>query len=390
MQRSPRFAEARAERGFSLIELMVGLAIGLFATLAVTQILVMSEGQKRATATGADAQVNGALALNHLQRVIAQAGYGFAAAPALLGCTVSAVFNGINYTSLPPFLEPIRITNGADAMPDTIRIFSSGKTSFSVPLRVLAPGYVPGNTAFPVASVRSVEGPRVDATGTPVSPGDLMIAGTYTLTPTPTPTGTACEVFQVTSDPTTTVTVNRANDATKWNAVNRPSGTYPADALLVNMGQPVDMTFSIVNQVTNPALAVRTLRLAADSTPTYDGPVELFPNVVSIQALYGKDTNADGAVDLWDNTTPTTPAGWQTLVAVRLAVLARSSQLERENITTAHPQWDVGSSVTVTGSAACSGSQCLEFKVSHLSDWRRYRYQIFETTVPLRNMLWNN
>jgi type IV pilus assembly protein PilW len=28
-------------------------------------------------------------------------------------------------------------------------------------------------------------------------------------------------------------------------------------------------------------------------------------------------------------------------------------------------------------------------KVSHLSEWKRYRYKIFDVVVPVRNMLWH-
>src|SRR5689334_15387844 len=75
--------------GFTLIELMIGVLIGLLASLAVTQVMVNSEGQKRTTTSGSDAQVNGALALATLQRAIQSAGYGFAANPTSLGCALT-------------------------------------------------------------------------------------------------------------------------------------------------------------------------------------------------------------------------------------------------------------------------------------------------------------
>ena len=44
-----------AQDGTSLVELMVGLTIGLIVILVVTQTLAIFEGQKRTTASGADA-----------------------------------------------------------------------------------------------------------------------------------------------------------------------------------------------------------------------------------------------------------------------------------------------------------------------------------------------
>ena len=48
---SPRPSTRPARRratGFTLIELMIGVVLGLLASLAVTHVLVNSEGQKRA------------------------------------------------------------------------------------------------------------------------------------------------------------------------------------------------------------------------------------------------------------------------------------------------------------------------------------------------------
>ena len=55
-------------RGVTLIELMVGMVIGLLAVLVIAQVALLFEGQKRSTTGGSDAQVNGALSLQMLQR----------------------------------------------------------------------------------------------------------------------------------------------------------------------------------------------------------------------------------------------------------------------------------------------------------------------------------
>jgi type IV pilus assembly protein PilW len=84
---------------------------------------------------------------------------------------------------------------------------------------------------------------------------------------------------------------------------------------------------------------------------------------------------------------------------MRVVLVARSGQRENDVVTTAEPTWDVGANVAVSyvavpggaatvcaaGAAACQ----VPLHVSHLSDWQHYRYKVFDTAIPLRNMLWN-
>lgn len=372
---------SRRQAGFTLIELMVGVLIGLLASLAVTHVLVNSEGQKRTTTASSDAQINGALALGTLQRAIQPAGYGFGAIPGVVGCALSASFNGAAVAGFPANLVPVIITDGAGGAPDSIRVLASGKSSFSIPLRITAPGYNPAdpllNQAIPVSTVRGIEGPQV-AGGTPVAPGDLVVAAVSAAQP--------CELFQVTADPGATPAVPRADDVARWNPVGYPAGSYADGSVLINLGEPVDVTYSIAGN----GLRARTLQIAANGTPSYDGPVELFPEIVNLQAFYGKDTDGNGSVDQWDAVTPTTNAGWLQVIAVRVAVVARSTQFEKENVTFANPQWDVGTAGTFPAATGCGASRCIELDIDGLADWQRYRYRVFDTVVPLRNMIWNS
>lgn len=358
---------ARVAAGFTLIELMIGVLIGLLATLAVTHVLVNSEGQKRSTTSGSDAQINGALALTTLQRTIRSAGYGFAASPAVINCQLAANYEGA-VVGMPARMVPVTITQGAAGAPDEIRVFSSGKKTFSLPLRVVVPGYAVGDTTFPLSSVRGVE------------IGDLMVAATTTR-------DAPCEMFRVTSIASATK-VGRADG--KWNAAGFPAQAYPDGSVAINMGEPMDVTY----RVQNGALRATTLNIAAGGAPSYDAaPVELYANIVQLRALYGKDNTADDKVniDTWDNVTPATNADWTKVVAVRVAIVARSEQYEKEEVTFGDIAWDVGSGVPVAGSATCGASKCLTLKLDDGgTEWKHYRYRVFDTVIPLRNMLWNS
>jgi type IV pilus assembly protein PilW len=359
---------------------MIGVVIGLLASLAVTHVLVNSEGQKRTTTSGSDAQVNGALALSTLQRALQPAGYGFASVPAVIGCTVTATFNSNPVTAtvpaFPPSLAPVTITDGASGAPDAIRVLASGKGSFAIPLRVVAVGYTDSaGYKLPVGSVRGI------------AAGDLIVAS---MTSTAAPS-VPCEMFQVSSNPATVPEVTRSAGA--WNG-GALTNAYATGAVLINMGAPTDLTYSIVNN----SLMVRALTIGSDanSTPSYT-TTELYPNIVQLQALYGRDTDGNGSVDTWDLTAPVDNAAWRQVIAVRVALVARSTQYEKENVTfpdtagTGYDlNWDVGNAGTVSGSATCGASKCLSIKLNDLPDWQHYRYRLFETIVPLRNMLWNS
>lgn len=365
---SPRAARRQPgarRHGVSLVELMVGLALGLVVTLVVAQVMSFAEGQKRITTGGSDAQVNGALALFTLQREIQMAGYGLSADQATLGCPVHARF-GSSGTSFTWTMAPVIIGNGADGAPDRIDILSANR-SFSIPMLVTVDHAKAGDRF----TVRSAVGATV---------GDLVIA-----VPTAWDTATNwCTAFQVSSVVNNQL-VHASGSSGAWNQSGEssimPDAGYPAGSGLFNAGQLVSRRFGID---ASQSLSQRTLNLA-DATSVEQA---LFPQIVNLQALYGKDTDGDGIVDRYDSTTPTTNAGWRQVLAVRIALVARSAHYDKDEVTTSAPLWDVGSAATVDGATTCGSSQCLALKVDQASDWQHYRYTVFDVVAPLRNMLW--
>jgi type IV pilus assembly protein PilW len=356
----------RLPHGVSLVELMIGMALGLVVTLVVAQVLSFAEGQKRITSGGSDAQVNGALALYTLQRELQMAGYGLTGDRAALGCPIQAKF-GNSGAVFSWALTPVTITDGANGAPDEITILSASRP-FSVPLLVTVDHANAGDRFV----VRSPIG---------VAVGDLLIA---------VPDGYAaatnwCTAFNVSSLSGTNQLVHANGAGAPWNQSGAssimPTTGYPAGTMLVNAGQLINRSFGV--SAAN-ALRQRTLNLATAAT---DEQV-LFPQVVNLQALYGKDTDNDGVVDTYDTTTPTTNALWRQVLAIRLAVVTRSTQYDKQEVTPVAPVWDVGTSATVTGAASCGTSKCLTLKVDGLADWKHYRYTVFDVVAPLRNLLW--
>jgi type IV pilus assembly protein PilW len=372
--RGPRRVAGQA--GITLVELMVGLLIGMLAILVISQVLLMSEGQKRTTTGGADAQVNGALALYAMQRDIQTAGYGLTSSPAIVGCPISARFNGggalpagFATTLAPVFITP-EASRPVGSVGDSIRMLASSKNTYSVPTRVIPPAYAVNGLSFPVTASMGF------------AQGDLALVAADAVQP--------CWVFQVTAAPTAN-SVPRADAPNGWNSAGTPSQAYGDGSILVNLGTLVDNRYEINNRV----LELSSFDLAnpnAAPRPT----LAVQSDIVNLRAFYGRDTSvtADGIIDVYDTTTPTTNDGWLRLRSVRLIVVARSGQYEKEIVTAANPIWDVGTAPATTGAAACGGSACLTIDVgagvAGDVEAKHYRYKIFETIVPLRNMLWSS
>lgn len=367
----PRAVSRRLMRGVTLIELMVGLVLGMVVVLVVAQVLSFAEGQRRATTGGADAQVNGALALYTLQREIQMAGYGLISDRNVLGCPLRAQHTATGLQNWT--LTPVIINDGANGAPDSITVMSADRdpastntTFYTVPMPVSL-DHLPTATFF---TVRSALGVQV---------GDMVIA-----VPANTnfnPASNWCSAYRITGLQNSNQLVHAAADP--WNAVALdPAGGYVAGSQLLNAGRLLRRTFALAAD--GQTLQQSTLQLNNGSMQSQD----LFPQIVNLQAFYGRDTNNDGVVDTYDNTTPADNAGWRRVLAVRLALVARSAAYQKEEVTTAQPLWDVGSGAQVAGSEDCGQSKCLTLKIDGLVDWKHYRYAVYDVIVPLRNRFW--
>lgn len=367
----------RNQRGFSLIELMVGVVIGLLTVLVITQVMTLAEGKRRTISMGSDAQINAALAMFTLQRDIAQSGYGATANPAALGCPVKYQY-GTSGTASSFTLVPTLITAGASAtVPDSVTVLQANTTGFSAPM-LLTGSHSATDNHFSVSS----------SLGAAV--GNQMIAAPATWD-----ASNWCTLFSVTSDTASADTtlsngnvphVVSSSGAGQWNQNSLlPAAGYASGSYLINLGAMVLRTYSIS---ADGNLQTTELSASDGSSNTQD----LYPQIVNLKALYGKDTGTDGVVDTYESTAPTTSADWGKVLSVRIALVARSSQYEKDVVTSAAPQWDLGSAAAVPSGATCNGThKCVTLGVSQVgTDWQHYRYKVYETIVPLRNVLWNN
>lgn len=333
---------------------MVALLIGMFGIIVMMQLFSLSEGQKRATTGTGDAQSSGAIALFGLQRDIQLSGYGFgdikllgcnltlplvAAIAPSLGRAASTVNNiaaiTINHASIPV----------GDANTDTLLVIFGSSN-----------GPPQGDTILPPSPINQY----TMQTPSAFTPNDAVIA-------TPVTRATPCALSL-----TSVVSIVGQNVNVAAGVAGMATGT------LFNLGQPPSLrirayairggNLTVCDHMANDCFA-------AGNTANSAVWVPIANNVVSLRAEYGSDTtapNMDGIVDVYNQTTPATYCGWARTPAIRLALVARSEQFEKTAVTTAAPTWTGTAAIVLTANTS----------------WQNFRYKVFETSVPMRNIAW--
>jgi type IV pilus assembly protein PilW len=364
------------QRGFTLIEVMIATVVALFATLAIMQSFAVSEGYRRTTTSGGDATFTGAVATYLLGRDLQMAGYGVNTA-AYLGCTVSGSDQSASPAQPISFtLAPAQITpGGASDDPDSITVVSSSSAWLPAPITLTAAMASPTDNY----QINNPFG---------VTAGDVMVLAQSG--------NGACTLVQATNTPTSGTPGNQntikhvsgtySQGAGTAHARYNPSGgigpAYPAGSVLMDLGaSPTVNSYFIQNNTLMVTLGVGAGNQAAQTTQ----PVAA--NIVQLKAFYGRDTVGGGTITVWDTNTPTTATGWAAVLAIRVALVARSAQPERQvdahgdcSTTTASPTvtWDDGSQTQLDlSSTAPSGPA-----------WQCYRYKVFHMTASLRNSIW--
>ncbi len=334
------------QRGISLVEIMIGLVLGMLSVLVVLQVFQRSDAAKRAALGGDDAQNSGALALTQLQRDLRQGGHGVAAFP-IMGCDITLP-DGRTLAGLAPVTVNHPDIPAGDANTDTLVVVYGSSNGAPEGSRILLQ---PGAAVYSVAAPASF------------TVGDVVIASPATR---PAPCGLRL------------TTVTNVVSPTPPNVTVASGVAGMANGRLYNLGAtPRWMAYAVRGQQLTVCdmLANDCTAAAGLADPSVWVPVG--NQIVSLRAQYGRDTTAptmDAVVDVFDQDAPTTACAWMRVSAVRLAVVARSPQQANEAVTAAAPVW--------------AGSADLPIDLSDLADWQQFRYRSFETLVPVRNMTW--
>jgi type IV pilus assembly protein PilW len=349
------YSVKRRLNGLSLIDLLVGLAVGMVATVVILNAMVMFDARRRSTIGSTDAQINISFAGGWLTRELRIAGHGLNPSTAL-GCVTHRAAAGTPDASFT--LVPAIITQGSAGAPDALTILAAGEQALP-PARLISPYTMEGNQL------------TLDSTLGVVNGNQLLLYAA----------GQAdCALLSVASVSIGAFTVQPSV------VTGMLSGTtFPTNSSVVNLGQLRYRRYSLTDKQRlqldsfNPALGTWITSTQADG-------------IVNLQLQYGFDTRsgtqASPQVTFWSDALIDADVDgqvgdsgdWQRVLAIRFAVVVRSAQRREEACDAPVPTWLAGDT---SGALVAT-----DISLTHIDDWRCWRYRVFQTEVPLRNQLW--
>lgn len=351
MRHSPTY-----QAGFSLVEIMVGLVIGLLATLVIVQIMSVFEAQKRTTTGSADAQTNGAIALFTIEHELKMGGFPImptALTESPFKCATVRM-NGVANPAAAVLLAPVIITDGGGNASDTISIRYGSTRAGGVPTKI---------QALPVGNVVTV------ATNFGCLNGDTSLISNSI--------STICDLSTVTTGGLPGATIPPGNTITLADV----TGVQPGSSLACLGAWP----------------AVAPISFSVNNGNLIQNGNNVVAGIVNIQAQYGisATTNSNVIVKWVDGNGAWAPgaltvASRNLIKAVRIAVVAQNPKMDPAAVT------QTCSSPTTpnpTGLCAWEGTAADPAPLINMNatipNWLNYRYRVFETIIPVRNIIWS-
>ncbi|MES1987903.1 MAG: PilW family protein [Pseudomonadota bacterium] len=372
------------QQGFSLVELMVGLVIGLLMSLVVYNVLNVNEGRKRTTTSLNDVNQAGSYAIYQLDKQIRSAGSGFTSggdkvgADYTFGCRLDMALNGAQLTPAATFpapfasvgtairVAPVIIYDGAAGAGGDVIITMSGNAGL---------GEAPtGFTSLATAATLKL----VNQAG--VRPNDVVLLADAGVSISP------CLVQQVASTFTQTAggsNVSLAGNYYSATVNSRSVNDFTATSQVINLGQSPNLNMFAVG-ANNTLMKYDLMQVrqasAIGSTPN---PSVYVDSVYQLHALYGVDTvpasstltwvAPSGAFSAANLLTGTLAAATQMkrIKAIKIGIVMRTPLLERQAVSGPTLQLFSDTALPITVSLNPT----------------TFRYRSFEAVIPLRNSL---
>jgi type IV pilus assembly protein PilW len=411
--RARRLMHTVTAAGFSLVELMIAMVIGLLAILFVTRMSINSEMARQSSLGGSDSMQNGMAALFSVSRDAGQAGWGLndvlingcdtvfhdngSTSEAGTGYVLASATRGT--TAITPLSAAVIVANANGTSSDEVTLYSGSSLSGTGSLR-LVDDYVQGATSV-----------SVDRAPYGFALNDVIVV-------VPETAGSAkCSLAQISTDPSTQAappSTQKLQFATgtsmRFNTGDLKVTYKNGAARLFNLGPASALSFHTWS-VSNGFLQLR----ATDMIGASKTAATVSDNIVALKAEYGFDTRTGSAFDptagmqvsIWSPTMINADGGadgvagdagdFQRIAALRIGVVARSKNPEKPNAdgtcTTTVASALATSPTVLFADAVPSGVAAAPVTVSLAVandpvSWQCYRYRKFETIVPIRNSGW--
>ena len=361
-------------QGFTLVEVMVGLALSLLSMLIIIQLFSVSDARKRVTTGAAEGQQTANVSLYQVSRVIRLGGEGLIQARDIWGCPIQAFRSGTQILPAPSAF-PAQFANvnqtvraipvlivpaAAGGQGDVIVVIAGNGEIGQAELQVIAPPRAAGLT------LQRTNGVRAQDLILMTAPGSIA----------------SCQVAQV--DPTfnaTTApnTLPLGVASTFYNTVTGlAGGIYNANSVALHLGRTPMFTMYGISTTNNSLEQFDLLNLSGTTTSV------IADGVFDMRARYGV-VNAAGTGPItwqppsaapWDVAsltagTPVALALVDRIRAVRISMVFRSTE----------PVVDASPPTTYTMFPDDN-----PISVSIPTAGQLYRYQVYDTVIPLRNL----
>ncbi|HSN18542.1 MAG TPA: PilW family protein [Gammaproteobacteria bacterium] len=385
--------KVRRQSGFSLVELMVALVLGLILTSGVISVYISSKKTYSLSRAVGQVQENGRFTLGFMESPIRMAGYSgcnhngkfwndlaggsttsFDLSKAIEGYEYTGTGIGDSYTISTTSLAPANnAASWSPNLPSDVQTAIGGTGTGSVlagsDIIVL---HEASNNGFGLVS------PYQDSAGVFVNPTDaaqLQVGELAVITD--------CQnssLFQITAANISSGRVDHSNASlvpgnavSNWNPGGKQNAqSYGAGAQLLFFNTYV---FYIGKGVDGgPSLYDVTIG-AGNVAGALGAPQELVSGVESMQVVYGVDTNGDKIPDNFQ--TADTITDWTKVVCVRIALLTRSDDASLDVMPSSAP------SFIVLGNSDTDAANGLT--LTSIQD-RRLR-KVFTETISIRNVL---
>ena len=394
-----------AQRGHTLIELMIAILIGMLLVLGAFKVLADFEGNKRSTTAVNDAMQSGNYGLFSLDKLIRSAGSGLSryAAKAGWGCTLNfkptdgttTAPTAISSSGAPTLSSPFNVLPGALRLAPVMIIpgdatWSSTVTNPDVLMVMLGGG---GYSEAPVRFKPNVSGglSQVDS-NVGFGSGEWVLVGSGGIG--------ECMISHVAS--TFSSAGNSVSLPLADASVGNASGLVTAGNYVVALGNGATASFLMlaVNTTTNSLMSLDLL-----NSPT-STPQGLADDVVMMRVIYQVQpkpadpltwTNPVANVTIGGTTYNYSPAGLnagtaaastalKSIVAIRIALIVRAPLNEQKSLNVnggSQKMFDAldPSTCTTATTPACANA----VTVTWTYPAGNYRYRKLETTIPVRN-----